>query len=237
MNKNVLITGTAKGLGRTLALMFAKEGYNLYLHYNLSEIAAINLQKELKSFSVNVKLIKADISKEKEVKEMFNQINDLDILINNAATCDDSNYLDKTEASFNKVITTNLTGTFLVTKYASLKIKKGNIINISSSNGIDTYYPESMDYDASKAGIISLTHNFAKALAPNIRVNCVCPGWIETKETKNMNPNFKKEEEDKILLNRFASTEEVANLVVFLASDKAEYINDSIIKIDGGVKK
>ena len=93
-----------------------------------------------------------------------------------------------------------------------------------------------MDYDASKSGVISLTHNLANYLSPNIRVNCVCPGWVNTKMNEDLSNEFKNKEIDKILLNRFAESEEIANVIYFLASDEASYINDTIIKIDGGVK-
>ena len=114
--------------------------------------------------------------------------------------------------------------------------KNGSIINISSTNGIDSYYEYSLDYDASKAALINLTHNLANHYSPYVRVNCVCPGWINTPMCEELDKEFKEKEEKKILLNRFAEADEIANLVYFLASDEASYINDSIIKIDGGVK-
>ncbi len=117
-----------------------------------------------------------------------------------------------------------------------LEYKKGNIINISSTNGIDTYYEYSLDYDASKAGVINLSHNLANHYAPYVRVNTICPGWINTPMNKNMDKDFKKKEEEKILLKRFANPNEIAELVYFISSDKASYINDSVIRIDGGKK-
>ena len=112
--------------------------------------------------------------------------------------------------------------------------KSGKIINISSTNALDTYYPESADYDASKAGIISLTHNFALELAPFINVNCVCPGWVKTAMNKNLTYEQINKEKKKILLNRFAEVEDISKVVIFLASSKANYINDTIIRVDGG---
>ena len=136
-----------------------------------------------------------------------------------------------------KIIEVNLVGTFLMSKtFGRLMYnnKNGSIINISSNNGIDSYYSESLDYDASKAGVINLSHNLANVFSPYVRVNTICPGWIETPMNENMSDEFKNKEINKILLKRFASPEEISNLVYFLSSDEASYINDSVIKIDGG---
>ena len=116
------------------------------------------------------------------------------------------------------------------------QLKKGKIINISSTNGLDSYYEYSLDYDTSKAGVINLTHNLANHYSPYINVNCVCPGWIDTPMNKDLDESFKQKEIDKILLRRFASPKEIASLVYFLSTDEASYITDSIIKIDGGRK-
>ena len=173
------------------------------------------------------------------VEKVIFKFNKIDVLVNNAGIAIDTTFEDKTKDNFMKTLEINLVGTFLVSKYVSkymLEQKSGNIVNVASTNGIDSYYVESLDYDASKSGVISLTHNLANYLAPYIRVNCVCPGWINTKMNNCLSEEFKKKEIDKILLNRFAESNEVANLIYFLASDEASYINDSIIKIDGGVK-
>ena len=109
----------------------------------------------------------------------------------------------------------------------------GSIVNISSTNGIDTYYPESIDYDASKAGIISLTHNFAKYYAPNIRVNAICPGWVETDQNAMLDDLQRKEINNNILLKRFGLPTEIAKVIYFVAVE-ASYVNNSIIRVDGG---
>mgnify|MGYP002535799144 CR=1 FL=1 len=140
-----------------------------------------------------------------------------------------------TVEEFKKVIDTNLVGTFSVIKYLGNLINDGgSIINISSTNAIDSYYIESIDYDASKIGIISLTHNLAKYYAPRIRVNCICPGWVDTLMNKDLSKEQKEYENKKILLNRFAKPSEIANVIYFIASDEGSYINDAIIKVDGG---
>ena len=138
-----------------------------------------------------------------------------------------------------EILKVNLIGTFIVSKYVGkymLANGEGNIINVSSTNGIDTVYPESLDYDASKAGVISLTKNLALQYAPNIRVNTVAPGWVTTDMNKELDYNFIKKEEEKIILNRFADPSEIAKVIVFLASSDASYINGSIIRVDGGCK-
>ncbi len=237
--KTVLITGSSRGIGKECAIKFAENGYNAIINYNNSEKEALELEKYLiDNYHISVLVVKCDISNEEEVKNMFNIINEkygnLDVLVNNAGIAIDNDISLKTKEEFEKVISVNLTGTFLVTKYAIKMMNNGSIINVSSTNGIDTYYPESIDYDASKAGIISLTHNFAKLLAPRIRVNCVAPGWVDTDHNKTLESDFRKGEEEKVLLKRFADPKEIANVIYFLSSDEASYINNTIIRVDGG---
>lgn len=218
---NVLITGSARGLGSAIAKEFAKNNYDIIINYNKSEKEALNLKDELKKYKTKVTLIKADVSNEEEVKSMFAKIDNLNILINNAAIALDKDPLEKTAEEFNKVLNVNLTGTFLCIKYASSKISNGSILNISSTNAIDTYYPESIDYDASKSGVISLTHNFSNYLS-NIRVNCICPDWIDTDMNKEMDEEYKKK------IN-FIKKEDLAKMIFEIATN--EELNDKIIKV------
>ena len=172
------------------------------------------------------------------VKKIEEECGKLDILVNNASIAIDTVLEDKTKENFMRILEVNLVGTFLVSKEVE-KIMIGNnpsIINISSTNGIDTEYIESLDYDASKAGVISLTKNLAKAYGPKIRVNAIAPGWIETDMTSDLSEEFRKQEEDKIIMERFAKPEEIAKVVVFLASDDANYITGTTIRVDGGLK-
>lgn len=213
-----LVTGSSRGLGKEIIKKFASEGFEVIINYNKSEKDAYKLADEIGS---KARVIKCDISNEEEVRDMFDQIDHLDVLINNAAIADDKDPLEKSALEFNRVLHTNLTGTFLVTKYAIEKLGNGSIVNISSTNGIDTYYPESIDYDASKAGIISLTHNFAKYLS-DIRVNCICPDWIDTDMNKDMDEIYKAK------IN-FIKPDVLASLVYKVAMNKG--INDQIIKV------
>lgn len=213
-----LVTGSSRGFGKEIIKKFASEGFEVIINYNKSEKDAYKLADEIGS---KARVIKCDISNEEEVRDMFDQIDHLDVLINNAAIADDKDPLEKSALEFNRVLHTNLTGTFLVTKYAIEKMGNGSIVNISSTNGIDTYYPESIDYDASKAGIISLTHNFAKYLS-DIRVNCICPDWIDTDMNKDMDDIYKAK------IN-FIKPDVLASLVYKVAMNKG--INDQIIKV------
>ena len=215
MRKTVLITGGSRGLGASISRIFAQNNYNIIINYKERDINAFNLKKELESsYNVDVLLVKADISVEEEVKEMFQNIIQkypkIDVLVNNASIALDNDLDNKDALEFKRVLDVNLLGTYLVTKFSLDLFDTGSIINVASTNGIDTGYIESIDYDASKAGVIALTHDFARVLAPDIRVNAVAPGWINTDMTSNLNPEFKKNEIDKILLKRFADPEEVA---------------------------
>ena len=242
--KTVLITGAGRGIGATLALMFAQNNYNVIINYHKSKKEALALEQKIKeTYKVKTMCIQTDISQEDEVIKMLEQIKNealkIDVLINNAAISKDEELMNKNIQEFREVINVNLVGTFIVSKLVAqmmLEQKSGCIINIASTNGIDTYNTYSADYDASKAGVISLTHNFAQALAPYIRVNAIAPGWTKTQSVLEMNPQIIKEEKEKILLKRFANPEEIGEVALFLASDKASYINNSIIRVDGGVK-
>lgn len=243
MNKKcVLVTGSSIGLGASIIRKYASMGYNTVITYNSHKDEAIELQKEIKDkYNTESLVIKCDISKEKDIEtlknEIINKFNKLDVLVNNASIAIDTTFSDKTKENYMKILEVNLVGTFLVSKIIStIMSDNSSIINISSTNGIDTYYEYSLDYDSSKAGIINLSHNLANYLSPKIRVNTICPGWINTPMNKDMDIEFKKQEEDKILLKRFAEPSEIANLVYFISSDDASYINDSVIRIDGGKK-
>lgn len=243
-NKTILITGASRGIGYQTAYEVAKEGANVIINYNNSIKQAKKLEQLLKKeFGTKTLLVKADIKNEQEIIEMVNNsikhFQKIDVLINNAAICKDTTFEDKTKENFMEILETNLVGTFLVSKHVSqhmLKEKSGKIINITSTNATYSYYPESLDYDASKAGVISLTHNLALHLSPYITVNAVSPGWTKTDMNKELSKEQIKKEEEKILLNRFAQPQEIAKVITFLSSDDANYINNQIINVDGGEK-
>ena len=242
MNQTVLITGASSGLGMATAEYFAKKGYNVVIHYHTHENVALELKEKLESeYQVQALSIKANLQNEEEIKRMVEHIIDtfktIDVLVNNAGIAIDTTFEDKTKENFMKILDTNLVAPFLVSKYVSkimLQNKKGSIINVSSTNAIDSYYPYSMDYDSSKAGLNILTKNMSVELAPYIRVNAIAPGWINTPMNEYLDKNYIEEETKKIALNRFAEPIEIAKIIYFLASDDASYINGSIIVADGG---
>ena len=240
--KVVLITGSSRGIGRSTAIKYAQNNYNVVINYNNSYDKARELGDYLVStYGIEVMIVKADVSNEVEVKDMVDKVISkfgiIDVLVNNASIAIDSDFTCKDSNSFNEILNTNLVGTFLVSKEVSKYMKdnrSGIIINVSSTNGIDSMYVESLEYDASKAGVISLTHNLAEYLKPYVRVNCVCPGWVNTDMNKDLDSSYIEQENKRIMLNRFAEPEEIANVIYFLATDEASYINNSIIKVDGG---
>lgn len=238
-----LVTGSAKNLGKEIIIEFAKNNYDVVINYKTSELEANKLKEYVeKTYNVKALAIKCDITKEEDIKEMINKIitelGSIDVLVNNAAIELNSNLNDKNIESFHKVLDVNLVGTFLVSKYVKDVMKKGHIINITSNNAINKNDPSTLEYDASKAGIISLTHNLAKELGPNINVNAIAPGWILTDSIKELddklNGEFIKSESQNILKKRFADMNEIASLVYYLTTN--DYINDTVITIDGGTK-
>lgn len=224
---NVLVTGGARGLGLAISLYYLKMGHSVVVNYNNSSDLALKLKSE---YGDRVSIVRADVSNEDDVKRMFDALGKLDVVVNNAGIAKDSDPMEKSAEEFLEVIKVNLLGTFLVSKYAVNHVDKGCIVNISSTNALDTYYPESMDYDASKAGVISLTHNFSLYLKDrDIRVNVLCPDWIDTDMNLGMDEEYKKS------LGVFLKPEEVAKVVYDVSID--ESVNDAVIRVgDNSVK-
>ena len=242
MNKNVLVTGGTRGIGEAISREFAKKGYDLIINYVNSNEKAQNLKQELeKEYNIKVLPIQTDISNEIAIKNMvdtvINEFGKIDVLVNNAGIFIDREFEDRTVEDWKKTLDINLIAPFVLTKLVGkemMKQKSGAIINISSTNGLNTYYPTSVDYDASKSGLISLTYDSAVQFAPYVRVNCVAPGWVNTEMNKELPEDFVKEETERILVKRFAEPEEIAKVVVFLASEDASFVNSTVIKVDGG---
>ncbi len=218
-------------------------GYKVVINYLTDKENAEKLSNYLKEeYKTETLVIKADVSNEKQVKNMvqetINKFRRIDVLVNNAGIAIDKEFEDRTVEDWKRTLEVNTIGTFLVSKYASenmMKNKSGKIINISSTNGINTFFPSSVDYDASKAAIINLTKNLAIQFAPYINVNAVAPGWVNTEMNKELPKDLIEEEIEKIYKKRFAEPEEIAKVICFLASEDANYINGTVIKVDGGM--
>lgn len=240
MNKIVLITGGAGGIGSATAKKFAKQGYDIAINYYSSEDKAVELKNSILSeYQVGAEIYKADVSDESQVSDMIDRIkNDfgkVDVLVNNAGIVYDRDFEDITIEQFKKTLSVNVIGAFIVAR----EIRKimpdgGAIINVSSTNGTKTISPECLDYNISKIGLQSLTRDLAFQFRPNIRVNAVAIGWADTDMNKDLPDDYIKTELEKIYLGRFAKPEEIANAIYFLASDEASYVNGSILTIDAG---
>ena len=242
MKKSVLITGGSRGIGKAAAIEFAKHGYNIVINYVSCNDKAHELKKYIvENYGVSVMLFKCDVSNENDVKNMINDtissFERIDVLVNNAGIAIDTTLEDKKIEDFKRILDVNLVGPFIVSREAGkymLSEKKGSIVNVASTNGLDTYYEYSMDYDASKAGLISLTHNLSSYFAPYVRVNAIAPGWVDTDMNKELDDQYIKDECQSIYLKRFAKPEEIAKAIYFLASDDASYINNEVLRVDGG---
>lgn len=243
MNKVVLITGAAQGIGKAIAWELAKHQYDIVINYHTSQQAAADLKSEIiENFGVRCLTIGADVSDPEQVDQMITQVEEqlggVDILINNAAIDLSNLFHLKNAEEFRRTLDVNVIGAFNCSKRVyehMLKQEYGRIINIASTNGINTYYPMCIDYDASKAALISLTHNLAFEMGPYVHVNCIAPGFIGTEnELDGYDEEFLKEEVEKIMVKRYGDPKEVAYLVRFLISDQADYINNTVIRIDGG---
>lgn len=241
MKRVVLVTGGSRGIGKAICECFASHGDNIIINYLSHEDEAVIFKEYLeKKYLVSCMVVQADVSMENEVEKMLQEIvskyQRIDVLVNNAGIANDCDFLDKKVKDFKRVLDVNLVGTFLVSKVVSRYMERGSIINIGSTNGIDSYYPYSMDYDASKAGVHILTKNLAVLFEGKIRVNAVAPGWVMTDMNQELDADYIKEEEKKIVMGRFAKPDEIARVVYFLASEDASYVNGAVLVVDGGRK-
>jgi len=240
--KTAVITGGSRGIGRACCIAFAKEGANIVFTYNRSEEQAKELAKELKKIGVETLSLKSDVKEydqcRKVIEQTLEKFKKLDILVNNAGITKDKALMMMTHQDWKDVLDTNLGGTFNMTRAAIttfLRQKEGCIINMSSVSGIIGLARQT-NYSASKAGVIGFSKALAKEVgAYNIRVNVVCPGYIDTDMVGNLREDIKKQILDFIPKKRFGTSDEVARVCVFLSSDKANYITGQIIKIDGGL--
>lgn len=242
MDKCALITGATRGIGKQIAITLAKQGYNIALNYRKENEELENTKKEIEEIGVQVLAVKGDVANfencEKFVKQVIERFGQIDVLVNNAGITKDMLLMRMKKEDFEQVIDTNLVGTFNVTKNVvpyMMKARSGRIINISSVVGISGNASQT-NYSASKAGIIGFTKSLAKEIASrNILVNAVAPGFIETNMTDVLKDDVKQEIAKNIPLKRMGTTQDVANVVKFLASDDSSYITGQVINVDGGM--
>lgn len=244
--KTVIITGASRGIGAETAIQFAKEGANVVIDYYVSDYEpdaednARIIKEKIEKSGGKVIIASCDVRDKEQIINLVDKtkstFGNIDILVNNAGYVVDVPLEYRTLEDWHRTIDTNLLGTYLCSKIVSKEMNDGGaIVNAASTNGIYYNNPESIDYDAAKAGIINLTKNFAKELAPRkIRVNATALGWADTKMNAQLPEDFLKGEIEKTYLKRLASEEEVAKLTLFLASAEASYINGTTVIIDGG---
>ncbi len=241
-NKNAIVTGGTRGIGREIAKTLAENGANIAINYRKYNEEVEALIEELKDLGVKVLAIKCDVSNEEEVtnliKEVKEQFGSIDILINNAGVTKDGLLLRMSEKDFNDVIDVNLKGTFNMTKAVSsimVRQRFGKIINISSVVGISGNAGQ-CNYAASKAGVIGFSKSVARELASrNINVNVIAPGYINTDMTSGLPEKVKEEILKTIPMKKIGDPREVANLALFLSSNLSNYITGQVINVDGGM--
>ncbi len=241
-NKNVLVTGATRGIGKAIAIKMAQEGANIGVVGSSSFEKAEIVCDEIRKLGVEAKAYICDVSKfeetEKLAKEVIKDFGKLDVIVNNAGITKDGLMLTMKEEDFDRVIDVNLKGNFNIVKSFTrhlFKNRSGNIVNITSVSGL-MGNPGQSNYAAAKAGVVGMTKTWAKEFATrNIRVNAVAPGFIETDMTKEINEKAGDKIVETIPMKRLGKPEDIAEMVTFLASDKASYITGEIIKVDGGI--
>ena len=240
--KTALITGASKGIGRGIALKLAQSGANIAFTYLSSIEKGLALERELEAAGIKAKGYQSDAADFKASEDLIQNVltdfGSLDIVVNNAGITKDNLLMRMTEEHFNDVIRINLNSVFNITKACQrpmLKQRKGSIINITSVVGLKGNAGQA-NYAASKAGIIGFTKSVALELGSrNIRCNAIAPGFIETEMTDALPPETVKQWRESIPLKRGGTPEDVANAVLFLASDLSSYITGQVISVDGGM--
>lgn len=241
-NRIALVTGGSRGIGRAAVLRLARDGFDVAFCYRSSPDAAQELEKEVVELGVRALAWQCDVSDHAAVRDMVSvvaeRLGDVDVLVTSAGIVRDNPLMMMTEEQWHEVLDTNLDGTFNACRsvvFEMMKRRFGSIINISSVAGVHGN-PTQTNYSASKAGIIGFSRALAKEVGRyGIRVNVVAPGFIETDMTEVLPDKVKETAVKSIPLGRLGKPEEVADLVSYLASDRAAYITGTVMQIDGGI--
>ena len=240
--KVVIITGAGRGIGRATSKLFAQEGAKVVINYNKSEREASSLAEEVEKQGGEVLLVKADVSKSDEVKNMIKKTIEkfgrIDVLVNNAGILISATFLKTNEEIWDRTMDINLKGVFLCSKEVAPIMqdqKMGKIINISSICGLgERSALGNTAYVVSKAGVIGLTRSLAVNLGPTINVNTICPGLTDTDMVATLDPERVKAGAEESILKRIGKPKDIANAALFLASDESDFITGEIISVSGG---
>lgn len=240
--KTVLITGGATGIGKATVQLFAQQGYHVALQYHKSQAAALALKTQLSTQGFDVQAFHCDITKQSEVEAMFVQLKQalggVDVVVNNSGLAQQKLFTDLTEQDWNNVFDVNVKGAFFVSQEAvrqMLPKQQGAVINISSMWGQVGASCE-VHYSASKAALIGLTKALAKEVAPShIRVNCICPGVIDTPMNASLSEETKQQLAEETPLGRIGTAEEIANAILFLSQDTSSFITGQVLGVNGGL--
>lgn len=241
MKQTALVTGSSRGIGKAIALRLAKEGYKVILHGSHMSRDLLATEEELKKLGALILTTCFDISNNPEVKlacsSILKKIDGVDVLVNNAGIVRDKTFINMLEQEWDEVLKTNLYGPFYVTQQLLPKMKTrafGRIINISSIAAQRGAYGKT-NYAAAKAGIIGMTKSLAVEVAQyNITANVVCPGWIKSEMSSAIPDKYQKKILSQVAVGRIGTPDEVASLVVYLASKDCSYITGAVIDINGG---
>ena len=233
--ETILVTGSAQGLGANIIEKFAKNGYNVIITYKSSKNKAIILEDKIRKYNLNVISVKCDITKISDIRNLIkvvkSRFNNIEVLVNNASLSLDSSFENKSKEEFMKVLETNIYGTFLITRELIKKYKVEKVINISSTDSIDTYSDLNIDYSLSKCGINFMTKFFSNKYK-DIKFYNILPNWINTETIQNMNSEYLESELRRVNQNKLIEPEYISNIIYEMATT-CKYDDNNEIRIDG----